>query len=655
VDLEASKSNPLQSLEKIMLISESSPSLKQVQGSKTLVNRFQVKRTRKNCGASQINNSTHLQQYALNEATENDDRFSALSARLNKFKKSHKKKTTKTNHQFDWKREFVELKDSQRRTEQVAVSCLASLLDMMGVEEDDAVSSVDMISEVSGLKGGMERGATSMGVMNQIEAYSQRLGELRNVLLVLKEGQKTTSDTAGEEGGEGGAAKKLIKPLFAEMILQSKETLSKEGEDLEGEFALANKEAKEARLAVMRAMRGDERKTNGELPGELETLMKKAGFSECVEMELLKEEIVVKIREAKWEQKSTMEKIKDGLEDREKGGAEEGTFQTTFEKIVLQWEKKSKQGGMKTLVERLKVELPNSSTQKLNLKLSQYNSARMTKQKREDANTNHTRKMKQMIEWGGKAIEATRVVLMKKIEQEAVAMVNSIVREDQLARLKILREEREEARKVEEQQKKLEEEERRLEELEVAEKKAEEHEKSKKMVDEYKRQLEEQKRDMEERQRLYEGALVKEREERMEQNGERVVYREILNQERLRQVEHEVQLKRIAEEEKMDRLSALAASVPYYENIMNAKADLGKSTVARENDVWEEDRSGLTDFQHGVGKLRSFTNEKVFSDVRFRLGAALHAAGIAQTAASRAVVRQMIPREPERSTGIGIR
>lgn len=52
------------------------------------------------------------------------------------------------------------------------------------------------------------------------------------------------------------------------------------------------------------------------------------------------------------------------------------------------------------------------------------------------------------------------------------------------------------------------------------------------------------------------------------------------------------------------RLSALAATVPYYESILNAKADLNKTTVARENDFWEEDRSGLTDFQHGVGKLR---------------------------------------------------
>jgi hypothetical protein len=208
---------------------------------------------------------------------------------------------------------------------------------------------------------------------------------------------------------------------------------------------------------------------------------------------------------------------------------------------------------MKRLMERLKLELPDVSSQKLNLRLSQYNSARMTKQKREDATANYTRKVRQVVEWGLKAIEATKVGLMKRIEQEAVALVNSIVREDQLARLKVLREEREAARKVEEQQRKIEEEEARLVELAAAEKKAEEHERAKKLVEEYKKELEKQKHEMEQRQRLVDEGLEREKGGRMEKNGERVLYRQILNQERLRQVEHEAQLKRIAEEEKNER------------------------------------------------------------------------------------------------------
>lgn len=83
------------------------------------VNRFQAKRTRKNCGASAINNCPFSQQSALLEASQNGDRFTALSEKLNKFKKSHKKKVQNTVHQFDWRREHAELIESQTKAEQV--------------------------------------------------------------------------------------------------------------------------------------------------------------------------------------------------------------------------------------------------------------------------------------------------------------------------------------------------------------------------------------------------------------------------------------------------------------------------------------------------------------------------------------------------------
>ena len=141
----------------------------------------------------------------------------------------------------------------------------------------------------------------------------------------------------------------------------------------------------------------------------------------------------------------------------------------------------------------------------------------------------------------------------------------------------------------------------------------------------------------------------------MEVNEERVLYRGIVIQEKIRAAQHEIELRAIREREKVDRLNALAATVPYWDKLVAAEADLSKTTKARENDVYCEDLTGLYTFQQGEGKLRSFTNEKVFSDVRFRLGAALHAAGVSQTAASAAMIRQLIPRAPERTTGIGIR
>ena len=214
---------------------------------------------------------------------------------------------------------------------------------------------------------------------------------------------------------------------------------------------------------------------------------------------------------------------------------------------------------------------------------------------------------------------------------------------------------REKAEKIEEEKRRVEKEEKERVEEEKKKKWVEEHMRVKVLVNEYKEALEERKKEEEEEER--ERKMIEEslRLERMEKNCERVEYRTILMGEKMRQMQHEAELKTIQEMEKLERLSALAATVPYYERLLNAKADLSKMTVARENDVYQEDLTGLSDFQHGEGKLRSFTNEKVFSDVRFRLGAALHAAGIAQSAASRAVVRQLIPRAPERTTGIGLR
>ena len=100
-----------------------------------------------------------------------------------------------------------------------------------------------------------------------------------------------------------------------------------------------------------------------------------------------------------------------------------------------------------------------------------------------------------------------------------------------------------------------------------------------------------------------------------------------------------------AEELKYERLSQLAATVPYWDNILDVRANIHGSTVARENAVYHKDSTGLTAFQHGLSKLHSFTNDKVFSDRAFRLGHALHERGISHTAAARDAVALCCPRQ----------
>ena len=101
---------------------------------------------------------------------------------------------------------------------------------------------------------------------------------------------------------------------------------------------------------------------------------------------------------------------------------------------------------------------------------------------------------------------------------------------------------------------------------------------------------------------------------------------------------------------RIGRLNALAATVPYFLNITNKKAEIHKPTIARQYDVFEMNDPNLACYQRGV--MNSFTNDQIFSDTRFKLGYALREAGLSNTAYARSVIKKIIPREPERTTGI---
>ena len=104
------------------------------------------------------------------------------------------------------------------------------------------------------------------------------------------------------------------------------------------------------------------------------------------------------------------------------------------------------------------------------------------------------------------------------------------------------------------------------------------------------------------------------------------------------------------EQHRLERLSILASTVPYYRNIIELVPDIHKTTEARKNDVYTRPDASLADFQYGA--MKSFSNDKVFSDPKFRLASALHKAGVAQSIYARNVVRNAIPRSEERTTGI---
>lgn len=105
--------------------------------------------------------------------------------------------------------------------------------------------------------------------------------------------------------------------------------------------------------------------------------------------------------------------------------------------------------------------------------------------------------------------------------------------------------------------------------------------------------------------------------------------------------------------ERDKKLREIAMNVPYYLAIKHKTSNLQKTTAARFNDTFEPSADcDLEDFQQGARKLHSFSNAKVFSDTKFRLAHELHESGMAHTAYACAVVKQLIPRQIERTTGI---
>ena len=84
----------------------------------------------------------------------------------------------------------------------------------------------------------------------------------------------------------------------------------------------------------------------------------------------------------------------------------------------------------------------------------------------------------------------------------------------------------------------------------------------------------------------------------------------------------------------------LAEQVPYFDMLQNvtSKLDHVTASAVAQQYVKEEDVG------RGHYPLNGFTDQKVFSDARFRLGLALRAAGVHQSEAARVAVQSMNPR-----------
>lgn len=259
----------------------------------------------------------------------------------------------------------------------------------------------------------------------------------------------------------------------------------------------------------------------------------------------------------------------------------------------------------------------------------------------------YKKKCREIEQKGLKEAERLRMAFVDRSNRARVSMKEHLNRKEISVRLQTMRIEREDNQKIEE--------ERRLQVL------------KEKISDDHEKEVLRTRRILETKQTLHARQLEKGRENINTNDLHEDYANEItgikhkrLAKERTSYRQEQSKIKTMAqkkveeealraEEIRLAKLTTLAASVPYYDKIMDKTADIFKSTSSRKNDVYGGP-SKLADFQSN--NLKSFTDEKMFQNANFRLGNALHASGLAHSTYARDVVRNAIPRSEARTTFI---
>jgi len=378
----------------------------------------------------------------------------------------------------------------------------------------------------------------------------------------------------------------LTPAMVASCLIQARDEFEAIGEDLEKACKIASAQARKAQLKVTKALRAD--LDNAEFPPQLKA-----------KLDVLKKASV--------------------------GNDDNNDDDTGSESAFIALEA--------TIIERLaKVQ-------------AKYDDQISSGRNLDEATIAFHREMQQASRWAIRQVDDALARESNRREAATLASIRKELKEECSHRLAELREARQKAALIvmNEEQK------RRLVQEKKKEKHATQRERKRAETNAALEQWRETERQEEERQRVEDSARKYQEEldriERIKANGERVSYRVTRLLNKMDEKRKALTEATRAEELKYERLSQLAATVPYWDNILDVQANIHANTVARENGAYHEDATGLTAFQHGLSKLQSFTNEKVFSERRFRLGHALHEAGISQTAAARDAVARAAPRE----------
>ena len=346
------------------------------------------------------------------------------------------------------------------------------------------------------------------------------------------------------------------------------------------------------------------------------------------------------------------------------------------EKSQIIYKKAVSRNGMRSLsclVDRLKKELPGKSEREINEYIEYRNAQKANKQRAEAAAGDLKRKCQSLESEGLQEIENLREEFNSRIRTNKGRAETELKRKEMMLRLKAMHLERDEIQKTSIDK----------ETLALSEKAGDEWKelhRAQLMLKNRQAIIQHQTRQVVESQKENCATELKndfvieiESLKRQQVNRQRSIFREAQMNNKLLEQKMADEAASRAEKARLEKLNNLATNVPYYNSITEKVSDIYKTTQARKNDVYEG-RSMLADFQ--CGNLKGFTNERIFSDAKFRyahdftclitlshiisthsvckhsLGNALHEAGVARSTYARDKVREVIPRSEERTTGI---
>ena len=570
-------------------------------------------------------------------AFEQNDPLAGLHSKITAFKKKQTITSRANDGCYDWITLQRKLKDDETKVTGQLIKASSNLLQLFHEEKEFKCSNT--WSE----KGNVDPDVNRFDAIKLIQDIISSLQ--------VSDSQKDDDICISQVRSFNGTKKEQHA-----LLLDLRQRLDESLEELDSLYSTLSDETAEHRRGVLLLIRDDQSTASVQhtLPQSLldglDSLRGLLQESHCAEdggevIDLLEKNLMKSLSDATSKHDSNLEQIALSNKDEPQGWDEKS--QLIFKK-ALSSSGNGTSASNKLLLKRLRRDLLGKEEKEI-VEYLNYERQKKINKIKVDAVTQDFNGKCQLIESNGlKEIQRLRNQFTSTSERKRVQDDNELKRKEMSLRVKAMRMEKE-AKKVENE----------IQAQAMAKKTGEDNDKELQRIQRLieakrtilKHQTKQMEDSMETRTNEFQNDFISELKglQQQQMNRERSKFRqgkliskEVAKQEACQQAAR-------LEEKRLAKLSNLAASVPYYQSIMDTTSDIHKTTKSRENDVYGG-RSKLADFQSG--NLKSFTNDKLFSDKNWRLGNALHEAGVANSTYARDIVRAQIPRVEARTTGI---